>query len=124
LKSPTADLLAKAKESLEAARVLAEKGHPGFAASRAYYAMLYAAQALLVSEGHAFTKHASVIAAIGSRFVKTGRLDRRHHRAMIAAFDDRVAGDYGLAGQVTVADANEHLDGARAFISAVETLLI
>lgn len=40
-------LLAKARQSLDAAVLLAEKEYPDFAVSRAYYAMLYAAEALL-----------------------------------------------------------------------------
>ena len=37
-----------------------------FAASRAYYAMFYAAEALLQSRGLAFSKHSAVHAAFGA----------------------------------------------------------
>jgi uncharacterized protein (UPF0332 family) len=41
-------LLHKAGESLQAAELLQREGYLDFAASRAYYAMFYAAQALLL----------------------------------------------------------------------------
>jgi uncharacterized protein (UPF0332 family) len=47
-------LVRKAEASLQAAQVLAGQGFPEFAVSRAYYAMLYAAEALLLGEGLAF----------------------------------------------------------------------
>jgi uncharacterized protein len=46
-----ADLLVKAQQSLEAARVMEERGYHDFAASRAYYTMFYLAEALLLGLG-------------------------------------------------------------------------
>jgi len=40
-----ADLLVQAHDSVAAAKVLHTEGHHGFAASRAYYAMFYVAEA-------------------------------------------------------------------------------
>jgi uncharacterized protein (UPF0332 family) len=45
-------LIEKAKESTAAARSLAKDGHYDFAASRAYYAMFYVAEALLANMGN------------------------------------------------------------------------
>jgi uncharacterized protein (UPF0332 family) len=53
-------LVEQARESLDAAKVLQEAGHHGFAASRAYYAMFYIAEALLLGKGLSFSKHAAV----------------------------------------------------------------
>jgi uncharacterized protein (UPF0332 family) len=52
-----ADLLVKAQQSLEAARVMEERGYYDFAASRAYYTMFYLAEALLLGLGLTFSKH-------------------------------------------------------------------
>jgi uncharacterized protein (UPF0332 family) len=46
-----AALLKKAKNSLDAARLLVERGFYDFAVSRAYYAMFYVAEAFLLGEG-------------------------------------------------------------------------
>lgn len=63
-------LLTKADESLQAARLLTQEGFHGFAVSRAYYAMLYIAEALLPTDGLAFSKHSAVISAFGRVWVK------------------------------------------------------
>jgi uncharacterized protein len=65
-------LLQKAQASLKAARLLADQTLYDFAASRAYYTMFYVAEAFLLEEGLAFSKHSAVIAAFGRQFTKTG----------------------------------------------------
>lgn len=69
-----AALLQKAQKSLRAARLLADQGFYDFAVSRAYYAMFYIAEAFLLGEGLAFSKHSAVISAFGERFAKSGRV--------------------------------------------------
>jgi uncharacterized protein (UPF0332 family) len=59
------DLLIQARDSLEAAKLLTQGGHHGFAASRAYYTMFYVAEAFLIGEGLSFSKHFAVHAAFG-----------------------------------------------------------
>ena len=70
MKPEQADLLRKAEESLGAARLMEQQGYPDFAASRAYYTMFYIAEAFLLEEGLAFSKHSAVHAAFGERFAK------------------------------------------------------
>ena len=55
-----ADRLVKARESLEAARILLREGFAGFSASRSYYAMFYTAEAILLRQDLAFSSHAAV----------------------------------------------------------------
>jgi len=66
------DLLAQARESLSAAKLLLANGYPGYAAARAYYSMFYAAEAFLEGDGLAFSSHKAVIAAFGKEFARTG----------------------------------------------------
>jgi len=72
-------LIAKGRRSLAAGRRLFQAGDYDFAASRAYYAMFYLAEALFLSKGLSFGKHAAVIAAFGQQFVKTGIFGAEHH---------------------------------------------
>jgi uncharacterized protein (UPF0332 family) len=67
--------LERADRSIRAASELASSGHFDFAASRAYYAALYGAPALLLDSGWEFRKHSGVIATVHQRFVKTGKED-------------------------------------------------
>jgi uncharacterized protein (UPF0332 family) len=58
-------LLDKDRQSLDAADLLRGRDYPDFAASRAYYAMFYAAEALLASLGQSYSSHAATQAAFG-----------------------------------------------------------
>lgn len=74
------ELLRQARDSIAAAKVLLDAGYPGFAASRAYYSMFYAAEALLEGEAMAFSKHSAVIAAFGQHFARTGKAPVEFHQ--------------------------------------------
>ena len=66
-------LLEKADHALEVAEKLHDEGYPSDAASKIYYAMYYAAQALLKSENIDVVKHSAVEAALGYYFVEAGQ---------------------------------------------------
>ncbi|MCP4700780.1 MAG: HEPN domain-containing protein, partial [Gammaproteobacteria bacterium] len=53
-----------------------------FTASRAYYAVFYAASALLLNEQMDTSKHSGVISLINQYFVKTGRLDKQYGKML------------------------------------------
>jgi uncharacterized protein (UPF0332 family) len=116
-------LIRKAKESLEAARGLVRDGHSGFAASRAYYAMFYIAEALLAQMGQSYSSHSGVIAAFGKEFAKSGKLDAKFHRWLIDAGDVRNIGDYGVRLDVPEQQAVSVCEWAEEFIHAAEMYL-
>ncbi len=111
-------LFDKAEESLSAARLLHEKGFFSFSASRAYYAMFYAAEALLASLGLSYSSHGAVIGGFGREFSKTERMDRKYHRWMIDAQDTRNMGDYGVGYQIREQDAMEMIERATEFVES------
>src|SRR3990172_8082988 len=94
----------RAKESLAAAELLHQSGYYGFAASRAYYAMFYMAEALLLGKNLAFSKHSAVIAAFGKHFVKKGIVSPEYHRYLISSLELRHAGDYRGNADVSIED--------------------
>jgi uncharacterized protein (UPF0332 family) len=118
-----AALVQKAQESLEAARLLAGKGFASFAASRAYYAMFYATEALLLGDGFTYSKHSAVIAAFGQQFAKTGRIPKEYHRYLIEAEGIRNVGDYDIHSSLTTEEVNQHMDRARQFLEMAERFL-
>jgi uncharacterized protein (UPF0332 family) len=104
--SEQADLLRQARDSLAAAKLLDAQGYHGFAASRAYYTMFYItmfyiAEAVLLGQGLAFSRHSGVHAAFGEHFVKTGVVPPEFHRYLIRGMEVRHTGDYGR-GSTTV----------------------
>ncbi len=72
MKHKTEQLLSKAQEAIEAAELLLKGGKNDFAAGRAYYAMFYAAEALLFEKGMQFRKHTGVHASFGAHFCQVG----------------------------------------------------
>jgi uncharacterized protein (UPF0332 family) len=117
------ELLEIARDSLAAARLLSKAGHFGFAASRAYYAMFYVAEAFLEGEGLAYSKHSAVIAAFGDRFARTGKAPADLHRHLIAAEELRRDGDYGGRNMVTQEQSRQALEHAREFLEVAARLI-
>lgn len=119
-----AALLQKAGRSLNAARQLLSEGHADFAASRAYYAMFYASEALLDHLDLRFSSHSAVIAAFGKHFSANEILPRQLHRYLLNAFDARNTGDYDLEVEITaelaqlqIVHADEFIAEAKAFLA-------
>jgi len=117
------ELLQKTQESLAAAKLLLDQGFAGFATSRAYYAMFYAAEAILLSRGLSFSKHAGVIAAFGQHFAKPELVPLHLHRYLLDAFDMRQVGDYGAPAMIGATQAKQVLAWAQEFSEAVNAFL-
>ncbi|MBI3401803.1 MAG: HEPN domain-containing protein [Acidobacteria bacterium] len=67
-------LVDKAQRAIATA-VRLKDDDPDFALARAYYAMFYAAEALLLDRGLRFRKHGAIHAAFGEQFIKKGILE-------------------------------------------------
>ena len=115
--------LERAEQSIQAARQLASGGYHDFAASRAYYAAFYAATAVLLHEGLELSKHSAVIASIHQRFVKTGKLDQEHGKALNWLFELRGVGDYGGTAHVSRQEVEQALEAAEKFLESIKPLL-
>ncbi len=116
-------LMQRARGSLSAARLLAGENLADDAASRSYYAMFHAAQALLLGKGLTYAKHGSVKAAFGQHFVKTGQIPAQIHRYLIDAYDSRLVGDYGVTETVAMSRAEEMIAQAEEFIIVADQIL-
>jgi len=111
-------LLDKAERALRAADMLLQSGDAEFAAGRAYYAMLYTAEALLRQRGFEYGKHTAVHSAYGKYFAKTSLLDPKFHRWMLEAFNIRLTGDYDIAAIIEPGAAILLIGHAREFRAA------
>ena len=118
MSAETRKLLDKASHAIHAAELLLQGGERDFAAGRAYYAMFYTAQALLLEKGLRFSKHSTVHASYGQEFAKTGALDPKFHRWLLDAFDERIRADYATGHPLTVEDVEEMIAQAREFLGA------
>ncbi len=116
-------LLKDAHESLEAARVLLENGFYRDAISRAYYAMFYAASALLRAKGVVTKSHRGVIAKFGLEFVNTGIVEKYYAKALSLAETSRERADYDPTYRPSEEEAESIVEDAERFIERVEKAL-
>ncbi len=113
----------KARRSLEGAILLRDHGDHDFAASRAYYAMFYMAEAMLWSLGQTYQSHSQTIGSYGKEFAKTSKLDPKFHRWLIDAEYLRKVGDYETQTVIKSEQSEELCLQAKEFIDVVEKYL-
>lgn len=118
------DLLEKAWQSLDAAESLFNDGFVDFSASRAYYAMFYSLEALLLDKNLSFSKHSGIISAFGKDFVKSGLFEKKFHQYVIEAFDLRNIGDYGAMYAVRKEKAVELMKNAKELIGTIQKYIL
>ncbi len=123
MKDVTVRLLEKAARAITTAEHVLQSGDADVAAGRAYYAMFYTAEALLNEKGLHFKKHGGVHAAFGEHFTKTGALDARYHRWLLAAFEKRITADYGVEESISADEARTLMQQAREFLQSAQRYL-
>lgn len=106
-------LLKRARKYLKSAEILIEVGDYESSVSRAYYAMFYSTEAILLTKGLSFSSHKGTISAFGEHFVKTGIFPREMGRELNRAFGKRQLGDYGYNFIITQDEARELVKSAK-----------
>jgi len=117
------NLLEEAGKSIQAAKILLQDGFEGYAAARAYYAMFYLAEAMLLSKNKTFSKHKAVTSAFAKEYIVSGPLPRRLHRYLLDGYDYRLSGDYLEGKPITRAIAAEQIQHAEEFLNAIRSYL-
>jgi uncharacterized protein (UPF0332 family) len=112
-------LISRAEKYLGSAQILIEKDDYESAVSRTYYAMFYAAEAVLLSEKTAFSTHKGVLSAFGERFVRDGPFPRESGKWLNQAFEKRQLGDYEHRFVISREEAVEILANGRKFVKMV-----
>ena len=115
--------LEQAQEALkESGVLLKENAHRG-AINRAYYAMFYALQALLVSRSLKTSKHSGAISLFDRDFVKQGQFRKGLSKSLHEVFDLRQDADYGEAVHPTGEQSRQALKDAQTFVAEVTEFL-
>ncbi len=116
--------LDRAHQDVRATQVNLKQGLYGVAVTRAYYAMFYAASALLASKGISRSKHSGVRSAFGEHFVKTGLIESEYAKMLGHAFDSRLDSDYDISFTAERMLAEEMLHDVRRFVDRIEQYLL
>lgn len=112
-------LIERARKYLNSARILLDEKDYESSVSRAYYAMFYAAEAVLLTKNLSFSSHKGVISAFGEHFVNTGIFPRDMGRELHRAFEKRQLGDYEYTFVISEDEAREILDKSKDFVEEI-----
>lgn len=115
--------LERARQDLLAAEQILRDGFYHVTVTRAYYAMFYAAQALLISRDVRRRRHAGVLSAFNEQFIKTGLIETNYAKLLSQAFESRLDSDYDITFTTDQALAEEMLHGAQQFVHRAEHYL-
>ncbi|MFQ6014236.1 MAG: HEPN domain-containing protein [Anaerolineae bacterium] len=115
--------LAKAQQVLDSGRLALEHHDYITAVNRAYYAIFYAANALLTTKGLERSKHSGVVAAFRQHFVKPGLIEPEYSDFYGATMDERSEGDYVVDAFLDHDIAERALSRAERFLTRIELAL-
>ena len=115
--------LSRAEETLEDARLLAEKKHGNAAVNRLYYACFYAVLALLIQSGLRSSKHTGVRSLLNAHFVKTGAVPKEMARIYSDLFERRQEGDYDDFVTFDPVDVQAWIVEAESFVRNISDLI-
>ena len=93
------------------------------AINRAYYAIFYAANAVLELEGLERSKHSGVLGLFRQRYIKTGLIEPEFSVIYGKAFESRSEGDYERTKFPSQADAQQAIEGAQRFVERIDRFL-
>jgi uncharacterized protein (UPF0332 family) len=115
--------LEQSEESLEASRVLLEKGMLRPSINRSYYAMFYAVQALLAIKKKETSKHSGIISLFDKEFIKPEIFKKDFSRWLHEAFDLRQIADYSAQSSFSLEDAQLLLHHAGEFVREIKVFM-
>lgn len=112
--------LEQAQTALNDAKFLLDgKRSPQSIVNRAYYAMFYAALALLQKIGKVPSKHTGVISLFDTEFALKGIFNKELSKSFHKAFELRQVSDYKTFKPISKEKAEETLNNATCFVEAV-----
>ncbi len=113
------EIMSKSRQTLDDADVLYKRGSYDSAASLAYYAVFHAIQALLLTKGFAFSKHAQVKGAFNKEFIHTGIFPKNFTKIVESLFKDRHIGDYEYGEHIDKEKARKDILDSKVMVKAI-----
>ena len=115
--------LERARESIEEAKILMERGHINTFINRLYYACFYAVSALLLTKGLSSAKHSGVRSLFHQNFVKTGIVNIESGQFFDKLFDNRQKADYADLLRFNIDEVRYWYDETKEFVVKIEKIL-
>jgi len=115
--------LNRAGKALLAAKTLLENQLYEDCVSRAYYAVLHAAKAALVTTGVEPESHSAVRRLFGLHLVKSGKIEKEFAAILTAEQEDREIGDYDIDIEIEQDTALKRVRDAEKFVERIDNFL-
>jgi len=112
-----------ARRALRTGNLALDDGDWVGAINRSYYAIFYAANAVLELQGLERNKHSGVLSLFRQKYVKTGLIEVEYSQIYGTAFEARNESDYERTEFPSQEDARKAIEGAERFVARVEKLL-
>jgi uncharacterized protein (UPF0332 family) len=116
-------LLKRSDRYLLTAKILIKEGDFESSVSRTYYAMFFAAQAMLLSKKLSYSSHKMTISGFGENFIKTNIFPKEMGREFNRAFDKRQLSDYYHTFIIDKKDAEDLLKSGKIFVDTIKNYL-
>lgn len=113
----------RAKDTLDDAQILADKGKWNSAINRLYYAAYYAVIALLLNDDLNPTTHNGAKSNFSEYFVKTGKINKEFGKIFSQLFTWRQKGDYDDLFDFQKEKVLPYFEPVKKLISEVEKLV-
>jgi uncharacterized protein (UPF0332 family)/predicted nucleotidyltransferase len=113
-----------AAEDLNAATLMLNAHMERVAMTHCYYAVFYAASALLLTKGITRARHGGVRGELGRHFFKTGILPSAWGRMYAKLQEEREQATYDMSYEPGAQLAHERLQWAREFVDAARAYLV
>lgn len=110
---------ARARETLDSAKLLLDDGRLHDTVNRLYYACFYAVSALLLTDDLSSSKHAGIQALFNRNWINTGRLPGRVGHFYHLLFDRRQKGDYRDLVTFNPNEVHAWFDEAGEFVARI-----
>ena len=112
--------LGKALNCIEVSKLNLDNGFMPDSVNRSYYAIFYAARAVMAIDGVDRKKHSGVISYFQENYIKTGIFDKELSNIIQDAFNMRQISDYQDFFIIGHGDAVEQLKNARKFCDEIK----
>jgi uncharacterized protein (UPF0332 family) len=110
----------KAKNDLQASRIMLENNLFAQSLNRSYYSIFHAVRAILAFEKFDSKKHSGIIAYFNHNFISTGIFDKEYSKILMGAEKIRNKSDYNDFYIASKSDAEQQIINADKFIKTME----
>jgi uncharacterized protein (UPF0332 family) len=113
----------KSNRAIKSARREYKAGDYDYACSRAYYAVFYLLEGVLLLDNKRFTKHSAVISFFNKDYVKTNLFPMEFSKHVKYLLKRREIGDYSLSIRVGEEDARNCISKAEEIFKVISDYL-